>query len=41
MTGKWRGDVIVVTPEDIERYGSSPVLIIHPALKEGRVVYAA
>jgi uncharacterized protein len=34
-------DVIVVTPEDIERYGSSPVLIIQPALKEGRVVYAA
>ena len=33
-------DVIVVTPEDIERYGNSPVLIIHPALKEGRVVYA-
>jgi len=24
-------DVIVVTPEDIERYGSSPVLIINPA----------
>ena len=33
-------DVIVVTPEDIERYGNSPALIIHPALKEGRVVYA-
>ena len=33
-------DVIVVTPEDIERYGNAPVLIIHPALKEGRVVYA-
>jgi len=34
-------DVIVVTPEDIERYGSSAALIIHPALKDGRVVYAA
>ncbi len=33
-------DVIVVTPEDIERYGSSPALIIHPAPTEGRVVYA-
>jgi predicted nucleotidyltransferase len=34
-------DVIVVTPEDIERYGSSPALVIEPALREGRVVYAA
>jgi predicted nucleotidyltransferase len=34
-------DVIVVTPEDIERYGNCPALIIEPALKEGKVVYAA
>lgn len=34
-------DVVVVTPEDIERYGHSPALIIEPALREGRVVYAA
>lgn len=34
-------DVIVVTPEDIERYRNTPALIIRPALKEGRVVYAA
>lgn len=34
-------DVVVVTPEDIERFGSSPSLIIEPALREGRVVYAA
>jgi predicted nucleotidyltransferase len=34
-------DVVVVTPEDIERYGHSPSLIIEPALREGRVVYAA
>ncbi|MFH1435467.1 MAG: nucleotidyltransferase domain-containing protein [Pseudomonadota bacterium] len=34
-------DVIVVTPEDIERYRNSPTLIIEPALKEGKVVYAA
>lgn len=34
-------DVVVVTPEDIERYGNNPVLIIEPALREGRVVYAA
>jgi len=33
-------DVIVVTPEDIERYSHCPALIIEPALREGRVVYA-
>lgn len=33
-------DIIVVTPEDIARYGNSPALILEPALKEGRVVYA-
>lgn len=33
-------DVIVVTPEDVERYGNCPALIIQPALREGRVVYA-
>ena len=34
-------DNIVVTPEDVERYGHSPALVIEPALREGRVVYAA
>lgn len=34
-------DVVVVTPEDIEHHGSSQVLIIGPALHEGREVYAA
>jgi predicted nucleotidyltransferase len=34
-------DVVVVTPEDIERYGDCPALIIEPALREGRVVHAA
>lgn len=34
-------DVVVVTPEDIDRYKQCPVLIIQPALKEGRVIYAA
>jgi len=32
-------DVIVVTPEDIERYRDAPGLIIEPALREGKVVY--
>ena len=31
-------DVVVVTPEEIERYRSSPYLVIHPALQEGEVV---
>ena len=34
-------DVIVVTPEDVERYKDSFALVIYPALKEGKVVYAA
>jgi len=33
-------DVVVVTPEDIERYKDSFALVIQPALREGRVVYA-
>jgi predicted nucleotidyltransferase len=32
-------DVVVVTPEDIERYQDAPGLIIEPALREGKVVY--
>ena len=34
-------DVVVVTPEDIARYGKCPALIIEPALREGKVLYAA
>ena len=34
-------DVVVVTPEDVERYRDAPGLVIAPALREGRVVYAA
>jgi predicted nucleotidyltransferase len=34
-------DVIVVTPQDIERYGTVPHLVIEPALREGKVIYAA
>lgn len=34
-------DVIVVTPEDVERYRNSHPVVIAPALKEGKVVYAA
>lgn len=32
-------DVVVVTPEDIERYRDSHPLVIRPALQEGKVIY--
>lgn len=32
-------DVIVITPEDLERDGSRPGTVIHPALREGQVLY--
>ena len=31
-------DVVVVTPEEMRLYGDSPFLVIHPALREGKVV---
>jgi predicted nucleotidyltransferase len=34
-------DVIVATPEDLERHGQSPYLVYKWALDEGRVIYAA
>ncbi|MGQ0814422.1 MAG: nucleotidyltransferase domain-containing protein [Gemmatimonadota bacterium] len=34
-------DVIVVTPEDIEKYRNSVGTVIRPALREGREIYAA
>ncbi len=34
-------DVIVATSEDVERYRNSHPVVIAPALKEGKVVYAA
>lgn len=34
-------DVIVVTPEDLERCRDSHALIVKPALREGSVVYEA
>ena len=32
-------DVIVVTPEDVERYRDCPALIVEPALRAGTDVY--
>ncbi|MGO9463402.1 MAG: nucleotidyltransferase domain-containing protein [Isosphaeraceae bacterium] len=34
-------DVVVVTPEEVERYGNSPYLVIYPALRQGKIVYGA
>ncbi|HUT32272.1 MAG TPA: nucleotidyltransferase domain-containing protein [Planctomycetota bacterium] len=34
-------DIVVATPEDLERYGRSPGLVYRWALTEGRDVYAA
>ncbi len=34
-------DVVVVTPEDVERYRDSFALVIYPAVREGKVVYAS
>jgi len=34
-------DVVVVTPEEVERYRDSHCLVICPAMKEGKVVYGA
>jgi predicted nucleotidyltransferase len=34
-------DVIVVTPDDLERFKDSHGLVIKPALREGTVVYEA
>ena len=31
-------DVVVVTPDEVEQYGDSPYLVIHPALTEGKVL---
>jgi hypothetical protein len=33
-------DVVIVTPEEVERYRDAPCLVICPALREGKVVYA-
>ena len=34
-------DVVLVTPEEVERYRNTPALVIAPALREGREVYPA
>ena len=39
LTGAAAVDVVVVTPEEVERYGDSPYLVIRAALREGTLVY--
>jgi predicted nucleotidyltransferase len=34
-------DIIIVTPEEVRQFADTPWLVIAPALKEGRVIYAA
>ena len=34
-------DVIVATESDLRRYGDTPGLVYQPALREGKVIYAA
>lgn len=34
-------DIIVVTPEDVERYQDAIGLVLDPALREGKTVYVA
>jgi len=34
-------DVVVATPEEIERYRNDACLIVSPAMREGKVIYAS
>ncbi|SRR5260370_9649795 len=41
LSGEAAVDVVVVTPEEVERYRDTHCLVICPALREGKVVYEA
>jgi predicted nucleotidyltransferase len=34
-------DIVVVTPDDVDRFRNSPATVIAPALQDGKVLYAA
>ena len=34
-------DLLVARPEDLERYGDSPSMVLYPAIHEGKEIYAA
>ncbi len=37
----WATDIIVVTEEDVRKFGGEPSLVICPALEEGKEIYRA
>lgn len=39
LSGAIGVDAVVVTPEEVDRYKDAPCLVIHPALRDGKVVY--
>ena len=41
LSGDAAVDVVVVTPDDVERYRDAHCLVICPALREGKVIYEA
>jgi len=41
LSGAIGVDAVVVTPEEVDRYGDAHCLVICPALREGKVVYEA
>lgn len=42
LTGVGIGvDIVVATPDDLERYANLPGLVYREAIKEGKVLYAA
>src|ERR1700722_10277829 len=41
LSGEIAVDVIVVTPEEVERYRDSHCMVICPAMRERKVVYGA
>src|SRR5260370_34925594 len=41
LSGEAAVDVVVVTPEEVERYRDTHCLVICPALREGKVIYEA
>lgn len=34
-------DLVVVSPEQVEKYRESPYLVINPAMRDGLVIYDA
>ena len=41
LSGAAAVDALVVTTEEVEKYGDSQFLVIYPAIRQGRVVYGA